>query len=344
MILGMGKKNVKTRSFNTVKHSNRPQRIKRQRNQRIVLLSIFLVIILIASTAAVFGIWSLADTIITNIRDGQGTQQDGPNGDPTPETPPAEIIYTNFSQISTATNLGELIVINNAHSYDPAKAANLETIHGSQPKDENGYNIYSVGNPAWKLNATALDALNQMLQKNYEVSDGADDIKVGSAYRTAEEQENLNSSVKPGFSDHHSGYCLTLKTEDGYLEPSHWIYENCHKYGFIVRYPEGKEDKTGVSDYGWCFRYVGVAHATYIKANNLCLEEYVELLKNSYASGVNLSFTGIDGNKYEVYYTPAGMGDSVTTIRVPANFEYTLSGDNMGGFIVTVNRSKPISA
>lgn len=336
----MGKKQAPTRSFNTVKHSNRAQRIKRQRNQRIVLLSIFLVIILIASTAAIFGVWSLADWAITGIWGDNDQQNNGPSNPP--EEPPAEIIYMQFSQVNDAVSAGELIVINNAHRYDPAKAANLQTIHGSQPKDENGYNIYSVGNPAWKLNATALNALNQMLQKNYEVSDGADDIKVGSAYRTAEEQENLNSSVKPGFSDHHSGYCLTLKTEDGYLEPTHWIYENCHKYGFIVRYPEGKEDKTGVSDYGWCFRYVGVAHATYMKANNLCLEEYVDLLKNSYASGVNLSFTGIDGNKYEVYYAPAGTGDTVTTMQVPQNFEYTISGDNMGGFIITVNRSAPI--
>lgn len=62
-----------------------------------------------------------------------------------------------------------------------------------------------------------------------------------------------------------------------------WMEQNCAKYGFVVRYDGSKFEKTGILDESWHYRYVGVPHATYMMENNLCLEEYLELLKNSYA-------------------------------------------------------------
>ena len=53
--------------------------------------------------------------------------------------------------------------------------------------------------------------------------------------------------------------------------------EHCQEYGFILRFPEGKEDITGVMYEPWHFRYVGVDAATYIMENGLTLEEFVEL-------------------------------------------------------------------
>ena len=58
-----------------------------------------------------------------------------------------------------------------------------------------------------------------------------------------------------------------------------WLEENCWKFGFIIRYPEGKAALTGVSFRPWQFRYVGRSHAKIIHENNLCLEEYLEGLK-----------------------------------------------------------------
>ena len=59
-----------------------------------------------------------------------------------------------------------------------------------------------------------------------------------------------------------------------------WLANNAHKYGFVMRYPDAKSDITGVSGYESAYRYVGVAHATYMYNNNLCLEEYVSYLKS----------------------------------------------------------------
>ena len=50
--------------------------------------------------------------------------------------------------------------------------------------------------------------------------------------------------------------------------------DNCYKYGFILRYPKGKEDITGYRYEAWHYRYVGVEIATYIYENDITFEEY----------------------------------------------------------------------
>ena len=89
---------------------------------------------------------------------------------------------------------------------------------------------------------------------------------------------------RPGFSEHNTGLAVDLYgSGDTSLSPSfantaayRWLMENCADYGFILRFPKGKESVTGVIYEAWHFRYVGdptVAHA--IMDNNLCLEEYL---------------------------------------------------------------------
>ena len=324
----MANRATPTKSFNTVKHSNRKKRLQRQQNERIVLLGILCVTALLIVALLVFGICA----IVHNIRDNSTKN---PNGGA-----PAFVMYENITQSSDGLLRGELILINQSHYFDPAQATGLKTIYGNQPTVNNGLSRpYGLADNTWKLNETALNALNAMMLRHYEISGDAS-LVVGSAYRTAKDQENMpSSSVLPGYSDHHSGYCLTLKYVDRNLEETHWVFENAHRYGFIVRYPEDKAAITGVSGYSWCLRYVGVAHATYMYQNNLCLEEYVEMLHRSYSGGANLAITGSDGNAYEVYYVPK-TGD-VTTVKVPSNYNYTVSGDNDSGFIVTILLSQP---
>ena len=52
------------------------------------------------------------------------------------------------------------------------------------------------------------------------------------------------------------------------------MQENAHKYGFILRFPKGKENLTGYQYESWHYRYVGKKIAKYIKENDLTLEEY----------------------------------------------------------------------
>ena len=93
------------------------------------------------------------------------------------------------------------------------------------------------------------------------------------------EEEANTFSAKPGFSEHQTGLTFDLKDFNGQLveDPitSQWIKDNCAKYGFIVRYPEGKEDITGYIYEPWHLRYVGEEAANQIMNNNTTLEQYL---------------------------------------------------------------------
>nr|MCR5283353.1 D-alanyl-D-alanine carboxypeptidase family protein [Lachnospiraceae bacterium] len=62
-------------------------------------------------------------------------------------------------------------------------------------------------------------------------------------------------------------------------EGGKWLSEHCAEYGFILRYPIGKESITGIEFEPWHFRYVGKKAATYIMEHDLTLEEFVHQLK-----------------------------------------------------------------
>ena len=91
--------------------------------------------------------------------------------------------------------------------------------------------------------------------------------------------------ARPGTSEHQTGLCCDIT--DRYYEEKGWDLENtalyqwmsahCQEYGFIVRYPKGKEEVTGIIYEPWHFRYVGVEAATYIMEHDLTLEEFLEL-------------------------------------------------------------------
>lgn len=95
----------------------------------------------------------------------------------------------------------------------------------------------------------------------------------------------LSCSSKPGHSEHQTG--LSIDVEGNNRDYDHfedsiefdWMKENAHKYGFIMRYPKGKEYITGFKYEPWHYRYVGKEVAKYIYDNNLTLEEYLWAIK-----------------------------------------------------------------
>ena len=207
---------------------------------------------------------------------------------------------------------------------------------------------YGIKNSSLKANPTALAAFNEMMKDAYKNITNCN-IVVMTAYRSPEEQTALANGTPAGYSDFHTGMSFELKEQDTWApinaatvaEKYQWIYDNAHKYGFIVRYPADTDDKkfstiTGVDDYAQVFRYVGVAHATYMKNNNLCLEEYLELLRTTYSYESPLSVKGADGKTYQVYYAEANENSS---IMVSTRYGYEISGNNMNGYIVTLNKS-----
>lgn len=90
-------------------------------------------------------------------------------------------------------------------------------------------------------------------------------------------------SAKPGYSEHQTGLVMDVscKSESYDLQESFgdtpegkWVAENCAKYGFVVRYPEGKSEITGYAYEPWHLRYVGVEMAAFLTEHDLTLDEY----------------------------------------------------------------------
>ncbi len=129
--------------------------------------------------------------------------------------------------------------------------------------------------------------------RNYEYQDSH---YRGFVYRVGDPVEAANQMLGPGLSDHQTGLALDFtdrsdlnamydEFEDGYMKDTElyqWLVEHCAEYGFILRYPEGKEAYYGVAcQHPAHFRYVGPVAAKYIMENNLCLEEFIMLYDES---------------------------------------------------------------
>lgn len=105
----------------------------------------------------------------------------------------------------------------------------------------------------------------------------------GNNYLEAYKIGSMNVTV-PGTSEHHIGLALDIMTgsyttmDDGFgdTEAGKWLRDNAPDYGFILRYPKGKEEITGIVYEPWHFRYVGTEYAKDITERGVCLEEYLK--------------------------------------------------------------------
>lgn len=116
-----------------------------------------------------------------------------------------------------------------------------------------------------------------------------------SNYVARDGQENADRySARPGYSEHQTGLSfdvgevgneeLWLTEAFGETAAGQWLVNNAHQYGFILRYPKGKEHLTGFMYESWHFRYVGVEVATIIHEQDVTLEEYLGIYNEQPAS------------------------------------------------------------
>ena len=101
----------------------------------------------------------------------------------------------------------------------------------------------------------------------------------GLGYTNEEAKEKAATIIMPpGSSEHNLGYAMDIVCVDEWFEDTDefkWLMENAQDYGFILRYPEDKQDITKVTYEPWHWRYVGVEHAKKMKASGQVLEEYL---------------------------------------------------------------------
>ncbi len=87
-------------------------------------------------------------------------------------------------------------------------------------------------------------------------------------------------SARPGHSEHQTGLAMDLNSASSSFagtKEAIWLANNSYRFGFIVRYPEGKESITGYMYEPWHMRYLGIENATKVYSSGLCLEEYLKI-------------------------------------------------------------------
>lgn len=272
---------------------------------------------------------------------------------------PNKIIFTSVTVDTRSKFDGELILVNNDHEYYENEDADLVSI--MEMNDETERSMFTAVDYTYKIRRSVYEPMAQMIEDFYEKYEN-DTLIIYGSYRTREFQEELykkfvdsgNSDseeaplVAPaGFSEHETGYAFDFSETVNYDYQGDgdfkWLNDNCYKYGFIIRYTEEKEDITKYRNEPWHFRYVGIPHATYMTKQNLCFEEYMDLLKNNYEySGEHLLVTDEDGRNYEIFYYASDDGEDVTSVPVPSGYRYDLSGNNDDGFIVTVHTDEKV--
>ena len=258
--------------------------------------------------------------------------------------------YQEIAMPAAALYKGNLVLIDDAH---PSRIVNEEidisskknTQFDSVKKELDLVKVYDAADRAdcyqlsypgnTYLNRTALTQFNRLMTAYYAVTQNKD-ILFNYAFLTSGKQEKFLPDSATGLDIQ-----LHLHMDNGRFgfitntSPYSWIFEHMDSFGFIVRYPEDKSAQTGSKGSWSAIRYVGVPHSLYMTQNNLCLEEYLSLLRTSYTFGQGmLDFTSND-QSYRMYFVPANQtGD--TNVPVPTNYAYEVSGNNIDGFVVTV--------
>lgn len=146
----------------------------------------------------------------------------------------------------------------------------------------------------------------------------------------------------PGCSEHQTGLAIDLGLggpEVDFLCPN-FPYEGiCQQfrglapsYGFIERYPEGKEAVTGIAHEPWHFRYVGVPHAELMTARGWTLEEYLLRLEQHPSGREPLRWRS-GAREYRICYV--SVGREAVPFQPEEGCRCLLSGNNAGGVVIT---------
>lgn len=224
--------------------------------------------------------------------------------------------------IAAAPNEGNLLLLDNEHPFTGTAKTVKFVNHSSRPKNSAGKNIYSLrdSNNFCGTEETVI-AFHALIKAYYDQSEEDDNLIVDQAYAS-----NASQQISPLYS---MGTTISLtyfanysEDKDPTNEPSiagvakyQWIFDHAHEYGFI-------------NVEGSIFRYVGQPHASYMKAKNLSLPQYLEKLsETSHKSSLKMTVAGATWRVYCVSAT----GEA----QVPSELDWTVSGNNLGGYIIT---------
>lgn len=217
-----------------------------------------------AQLPAADGSWNSSDTSVAEV-DSSGTVTGVQQGrcQITDGKTNYQIAVRHLEQRQEGTYADGILIVNKSYplsaDYDP----------GLQPITKDAFQKLS--------DAAAQEGLDLYIGSDYR--DYAYQVKIYNNYCDLYGWEQADSfSARPGYSEHQTGLTIDCNTIDdafGDTPEAAWLAQHCADYGFIIRFPQGKEDVTGYQYEPWHIRYVGVDIAKEIQKYDLTLEEYL---------------------------------------------------------------------
>ncbi|MBR6985865.1 MAG: D-alanyl-D-alanine carboxypeptidase family protein [Ruminococcus sp.] len=181
----------------------------------------------------------------------------------TPTVIPISVENHNVEVRNGVTYIDGMLIVNKTYALPQNFAPGMNSTASNQfsklsaAAAEDGLNIYFTSGYRSYI-------AQQELYNNYVAQDG----------QAAAERY----SARPGHSEHQSGLAIDVNNPDDSFAgtpEAKWLEEHAHEYGFIIRYPEGKESITGYKYEPWHIRFVGIQTAAKIHNSGKCLEEYL---------------------------------------------------------------------
>ena len=174
------------------------------------------------------------------------------------------LLLTNkFYYLDNTYNSDDMVKVSKKYSYGENQMLTNET-----------YNAFIE-----MFNAAKSEDLTLIINSSYRSYE--DQEQIYNELKSSKGEESANKiAAKPGHSEHQTGMAIDIQTYGSTantfeeFEEFNWLKENAYKYGFILRYPKGKEYITGYEYESWHYRYVGTEVATYIYENNITFDEY----------------------------------------------------------------------
>ncbi len=261
-------------------------RKKRKNRKRIIRRTIWRSVICLTGILLLIGTWKLTSFAFRQLfSNSEETEEEG-SGQASHEESALETAAD--SRISRHAEIQDILLVNKDHPLSDTYRPNLTRIRE-----------YGV-----EVDVSICEALNKMLEAGEK--EGLR-FWIASAYRSTKRQRELldedieklmregyscseayeeavRETMPVGCSEHATGLAVDIVAKDyqildekqGKTDEMIWLQKNCSQYGFILRYPEGKEDITKVDYESWHFRYVGVDAAKDIMSQGITLEEYLD--------------------------------------------------------------------
>lgn len=216
-----------------------------------------------------------------------------------PETADSDVSQSNDASSDTAADTSDQTSGSTADNTTTSSDWRLLLVNCTHPLADD----YSVDLTELRNGQSVDTRILSDLQEMFDAARSEDIYPIVSdAYRTREDQQTLMDDViqnyedegysseeasskaeqviaKPGTSEHETGLAIDIAGDDDYDQDTdsvlEWMNSNAYKYGFILRYPSGKESVTGAEAENDHYRYVGKEAAKVIHDQGICLEEYL---------------------------------------------------------------------